>query len=49
MVCTRTNTVLYINYASKQMNKLVEKEIRFVVTTGEEWWEGVLNESDQKI
>ena len=29
-------------------NKLIEKEVRFVVTRGGEWRKGVLNEGSQK-
>ena len=33
----------------KQTNKLIEEEIRFVVTRGGGWVEGELNEGGQKV
>ena len=48
---TGTNIVLQVNYTSKnkQINKLAEKEIRFVVTRDEEWGQGELDEGSQKV
>ena len=43
-----TNIVLQINYTSKT-NKLIEKEVRFVVTRGRYWGEGGLDKSSQKL
>ena len=42
-----TNTVLQVSYTSKT-NTLVEKEIRFGVTRGMGWEQGVLDTGSQK-
>ena len=41
-----TNNVLQVNYTSKTNKQ--KKNIRFVVTRSEGWWEGKLNEGGQK-
>ena len=44
--------VLHINYTSrtnKQTYTLIEKEIRFVFTSGRGWVEGEMDEGSQKI
>ena len=43
-----TNTVLKVNHTSKT-NKLIEKEIGFVVTRAWGWGEGELDKGNQKV
>ena len=50
LLCNRNkhSIVGQTHFKNQQTNKLIEKEISFVVTRGEGWKEGVLDEGDQR-
>ena len=51
MICAPGTNILFIGqlYFKKQANRLIEKEIRFVVTRGGVWGKEELDEGSQEV